>query len=186
MGKRNKAKNQNTNRSYGKIQTLPVDVRDVVDEMLVQNYRYREIVDFIRDNTSVEVDTSMVCRYARKLSANLRELKIAQENMRVMMNEIQKHPSLDSVEAIARLLSSRVLDAVVKKGEDAWDEIDPLELLDKSTKLIRVATHKRDVDNKIKQITDIAIEGLREDFADMPSEEPELYRKLVEYLEAKQ
>ncbi|MCL2697938.1 MAG: DUF3486 family protein [Oscillospiraceae bacterium] len=181
MSRKNK-RNREPNRAYGKIQSLPADIREAVDEMLRLNYRYREIVDFIHDNTGVEVDNSMVCRYARRLNANLKEIRLAQENMRVMMEEINRYPELDSAEIIVRLLKNRVLEAINNSSIEEWRGIDPLELLDKSAKLMRVATYKKDVDNKIKSITDIAIDSLKTDMADMPVKDPALYKKLIEYL----
>jgi len=184
MSRRNK-KNREPNRAYGKIQSLPADIREAVDEMLRLNYRYREIIDFIRDNTGVEVDSSMVCRYAQRLNANLKEIRISQENMRVLMEEINRYPNLDSSEIIVRLLKNRVLEAISNSSIENWKDIDPLELIDKSAKLMRVATYKKDVDNKIKSITDIALDSLKADIADMQKDKPELYKEFVDYLKNK-
>jgi hypothetical protein len=183
MSKRNKHQNREPNRAYGKIQKLPAEIREAVDEMLRLNYKYRDIVDFIRDNANVDVDTSMVCRYAKRLETNLKEIRAAQENMRILMQEVQKYPDLDSSESIARILQSRVLSAIINVDESEWDEIAPLELLDKSAKLMRVVTHKKDVDFKIKNIKEIAIIGLKEELSQMQQEDPALYNRLFEYLE---
>ena len=53
------------NRKRGKVDKLPCDIRETVD-MMINNpseYRYSDIVDFIREN-GYEVSKSSVARYA--------------------------------------------------------------------------------------------------------------------------
>lgn len=188
MSKKNKNNpKREPNRSYGKIRSLNVDVRNIVDMMLQSNCKYQEIVEFIKDNADVDVDRSMVCRYARRLNSELKDLRFAQQNLKLFTDEINRYPGIDSTEAIARLLSSKILLAIQELKENAWEDIDPLELIDKSAKLMRVVSYKKDVDIKTQNIKNIAFDSFKEDiFNIMAEENPQLYNSLVEYLNGKE
>jgi len=92
------------NRKRGKVDKLPCDIRETVD-MMINNpseYRYSDIVDFIREN-GYEVSKSSVARYAQALNASLEQVMLISNNFRLINEELAKYPDLDVSEALARL-----------------------------------------------------------------------------------
>ncbi len=174
------------NRKHSKIDALPTDIKSAVDMMLEGNFTYAEVADFIRDSAGIEISETSVWRYAQNLDATVQSLRIVQENMRVISEEMDKHPDLDTSEAISRLLSYQVLAAIQEVPPEKWQELDPEKLLTQSTALMRAVSYKRGVDVRVKNIRETALEALKGDiFTALAAEKPELYRQLAEYISLK-
>lgn len=84
------------NRKHSKIDALPTDIKSAVEEMILGNYTYREVCDFVRDTANMTLSESVVCRYAQGLNATVQDLRLASENMRTLTEEMAKYPQLDT------------------------------------------------------------------------------------------
>ena len=73
-----------SNRKHSKIDGLAPELKATVEQMLLSDATYAEIVDFLEDN-GVSISIASVCRYAQDYDANIQALAIAQENFRAMM-----------------------------------------------------------------------------------------------------
>lgn len=173
-------------RKHGIIDKLPADIKDTVDQMCQADFTYAEIVDFIKD-AGYEISVSSVCRYAKTLNASLQSLRMANENFRVIMDEVAKYPQMDTTEGIIRLLSHQVLDAVQNTPEEKWADIDPATLIKQSTALIRAASYKQKTDLANKSVLDAGYEQVKVlVFEAMSKEDPELYDQVSKFLEKQQ
>ena len=85
-------------RAVGKIDKLPVELKDTVDQMLLTGQTYREICRYLAEN-EVQLTQASVSRYARRFLASANELRIAQENFRMILSSsfIDYYPSLLSL-----------------------------------------------------------------------------------------
>lgn len=80
----------------------------------------------------------------------------------------------------------RVLEAVREMDDDALKNSDPLKLIDRCTALIRAVSHKSESDVRVKNLKDVAFESFKEDiFSAMAKEAPELYKQIVQFINAK-
>ena len=95
------------NRKHSKIDALPDELRLAVEDMLMTGSTYNDIVKFLKENEQ-SVSIAAVCRYARAFNANLEQLRMANENFRNMMDEINRYPDLDTTEAIIRIASGNM------------------------------------------------------------------------------
>ncbi len=138
------------NRKHSKIDALPSDIKEAVEQMILGNYTYREVCDFIRDTANITLSQTAVCNYAEGLNATVQDLRLASENMRTLTEEMAKYPQLDTTEGIARLISHKVLQAVRELNDEALKEADPLKLIDRCTALIRAIAYKQENDTKVK------------------------------------
>ena len=171
------------NRKHSKIDALPTDIKSAVEEMILGNFTYREVCNFVRDTANITLSESAVCRYAQGLNATVQELRLASENMRTLTEEMAKYPQLDTTEGIARLISHKVLTAVRELDDGELKAADPLKLIDRCTSLIRAVAYKNENDIKVKNLKDVAFESFKEEIFDaMAKEEPELYRQLVRFI----
>ena len=119
-------------RKHSKIDKLPSDIKEAVEQMILGDYTYRDVCNFVRDTANVTLSEAAVCRYAQGLNASVQEIRLASENMRALTEEMQKFPQLDTTEGIARLISHKVLQAVQQMDEIALKEADPLKLIEKA------------------------------------------------------
>lgn len=173
-------------RKHSKIDALPADIKEAVEQMILGDYTYRDVCNFVRDNANVTLSEAAVCRYAQGLNASIQDIRLASENMRALTEEMQKFPQLDTTEGIARLISHKVLQAVREMDEIALKEADPLKLIEKATALIRAVSVKNANDTKTANLKNVAFESFKEEIFDaMAKENPELYGQLVQFINSK-
>lgn len=173
-------------KRHFKIEKLPADIKSQVDEMIAANFTYDEIVDFIQSESDMTVSPMAVCRYARSLRQSIQTLRMAQENFRVLMDEVNKYPTLDTGEAILRLLSHVVVDRIQNTSDDKWKELEPDELIKQSTALVKAAAYKKNLDVRNEDIMLAGFEQVKGMvFEAMSRERPELYAEVAAFLEQK-
>lgn len=173
-------------KRHFKIEKLPADIKSQVDEMIAANFTYDEIVDFIQSESDMTVSPMAVCRYARSLRQSIQTLRMAQENFRVLMDEVNKYPTLDTGEAILRLLSHVVVDRIQDTPDDKWKELEPDELIKQSTALVKAAAYKKNLDVRNEDIMSAGFEQVKGMvFEAMSRERPELYAEVAAFLEQK-
>ena len=178
--------NKKRNRKHSKIDRLPPDLKSAVDMMLQGDSTYADVVNFIRDNAGIEISTSAVWRYANGLNATVQELRFIQGNMRVISEEMDRHPDLDTSEAISRLLSYQIITALQNIPEEQWQDVKLDKLLSNATALMKAVSYKKGMDIKVQSFKDAAYDVMKEDiFKALASERPDLYRQLAEYINSK-
>lgn len=173
------------NRKHSLIDKLPPEIKETVDEMLKADFTYAEVADYIK-TTGQSISLSSVGRYAACLNETVQTLRMAQENFRVIMDEIQKYPQLDTSEGIIRLLSHQVLEAIQSTPEERWQDVDPTVLLRQGSALVRAAAYKNNMDIKNKDILDAGYEQVKVTmFEALAKERPELYAELSKFIDTK-
>lgn len=130
-------------RKHSKIDKLPPDIKETVEEMIRSDFTYAEIADYIKIQTDIPISTASVCRHARNLNESIETLRMAQENFRCIMEEINRYPDMDTSEGIIRLLSHYVLESIHNTPEDQWKSIKPENLIKQATSLVKAASYKK-------------------------------------------
>lgn len=173
------------NRKHSKIDGLDPKLKDTVEAMLLSGSTYRDIVEYL-DQHDVEISTAAVCRHAQRLNASVKELNIAQENMRRMMEEMEKYPDLDTTEGIIRVVSNNIFQRIANTDEDDWSRVKLDKLLKEFSSLARVAIHKKKIDAEVQNKMENAVEELKGSLFDVMSKErPELYQEVTRFLNEK-
>ena len=150
-------------RIVGKIDKLSPALKDTVDQMLMSGESYREIVQYL----------------ARRFLASAEELRMVQENQRMIMTELDRYPNLDPMEAILRLSAQRIFDAVVGMKDEQWENVSADKLMAQVTGLARAIAYKKGVDVKTKSEAEIALEANQSLLYDvLKKENPKLYGEL--------
>ena len=171
------------NRSNGIIDKAPPDVKETVDQMLMTGCTYRQIVDYLADN-NITLSQQSVCRYARKFAASVEMLRAAQDNMAAITSIMDEYPDLDITEALSRLASQDILQAIVDVPAKGWSCIPPDKLLKQATALVRAVQYKRRVDHSIADDTSKALDANKTALFDVLSKRaPALYRQVVSAIE---
>ena len=167
------------NRKHSKIDALPEDLKSAVEEMLLTGSTYSDIVQFLKDNEQ-SVSVAAVCRYARAFNANMEQLRMANENFKNMMDEINRYPELDTTEAIIRIASGNVFNRLANAEDADWDEVKLEKLLKETNGLIRATAYKKRIELQNKEIRDTAIDEMKGlMFQEMAKDNPDLYKSVV-------
>lgn len=167
-------------RAVGKIDKLHPDLKDTVDQMLVSGQTYREIVAYLAEN-DVQLSQAAVSRYAARFLANAQQLRIAQENFRMILTETERYPDLDPAEAILRMASQKVFDALSKLDDVQLDDVSPEKLLREATALCRAVAYKKRTDTNVKSDELIALEKNQSLLYDtIKKSNPRLYNELMD------
>ena len=173
------------NRKHSIIDELEPALKDTVEQMLLGGATYSEIVDYLKEQ-GVGISVASVCRYAQAYNANVEMLNIAQENFRKMMEEMQKYPDLDTSEAIIRLTSQNIFNALANTSEEDWKDVSIDKMLRESTALIRATAYKKRIEVQNQENFDAGLEAVKSlVFEAMAKEKPELYKQVNEFLLSK-
>ena len=177
----------NGKRSYGKIASLPPEVRNAVDNMILTcTVRLPEIQAYIEEQAGVDVSTSTISRYGKRLSETYRDLTIAQENFEALRKELEKYPEQDSAEILTRIASHKMMAALVSKSDKDWNEMRADKLLKEISGLTRAMAYKQRVDIQNKDVVSAALDEVQASvFSALADEKPELYRQVVQFLDKK-
>ena len=172
------------NRKCSKIDRLPVNIKETVEQMMLDpTFTYKQIVDYINQN-GYETSLSGVQRHAQSLNESVTNLRMTQENFKVIMSELEKHPNLDTTEGIMRLLSGYMLEAINKTSEETWQTLELKDLLKQSIALTRAAAYKSRVDVTNKDNFEKGLDYVKTMvFNTMAKQEPKLYKEVVKFLE---
>jgi len=176
------------NRKRSKVDQLPPHIKEVVEQMMTTpaEYTYADIANYIKSQ-GFDISVTSVWRHASSLHASLETLRAAQENFRVIMDEIAKYPQLDTTEGIIRLLSYQVLNALHSRPAEQLDQMEVGELIRQATGLIRAAAYKSNIDVKNRELMDAGLESVKVlVFEAMAKERPDLYSQVTKFLADKQ
>ena len=173
------------NRKHSKIDSLPTDIKEAVEEMIKSDFTYREIVDYIK-NQGFEISQSSVQRYASGLNETLQSLRMAQENFRAVMEETEKYKNLDVSDGILRLLSNQVFQNINNMSEDQMNDVNFETLMKNAVALTKAIAYKRKIDVDTKTVLENGMEEFQTAIYEaMSHERPDLYRELKKYLKEK-
>ncbi|MDL2217395.1 DUF3486 family protein [Christensenellaceae bacterium OttesenSCG-928-M15] len=173
-------------RKHSKIDGLPPELRETVEQMLLaNNCTYAEVIDYMASK-GVSISAGAVCNHAKNLRANVEQLNIASTNFKYLMDEMEKYPELDTTEAIVRLLSQNALQAIASKSNDDWNNMDAEKLMREANALIRAAAYKKRVDLQNQTDVETGVDAVKQMLFDaLASERPDLYDQVSKFFEAK-
>lgn len=102
------------------------------------------------------------------------------------LEELQGNPDMDTSEALIRLASHHVMNALTNVDEEQMKKI-PIEKLIKETNgLIRAAAYKKRIEVQNRDNYEVGLEAVKSlVFEAMAKENPELYRQVSTYLNKK-
>ena len=163
-------------RSTGKVDRLPPELKDTVEQMLLTGCTYKEIVAFLKENGE-EMSQMAICTYAKKYLATVEMITVAQSNFSMLMDEMSRYPDLDTSEALIRLASHHVMNALTNVDEEQMKETNGL---------IRAAAYKKRIEVQNRDNYEAGLEAVKSlVFEAMAKENPELYRQVSAYLNKK-
>ena len=86
--------------------------------MLLSGVNYREIVEFLRAK-GITLSEMAVCTYAKKFLATTQMLRIAQENFRMLTDELDKHPGAAAMQDVNAL----IFQAMARENPGLYEQV---------------------------------------------------------------
>lgn len=166
------------NRGYGKITTAPQEVKETVDQMLSSgSVRYSEVVSYMASQ-GITISQSAVCRYARNFQASIDALRITHENFKHMMAEAERYPDLDFTEVLTRISSQNLLNALMQKPDEDWNDVSIEKLVSQISGLTNAVAYKKRVESQNKDKYAAAIDEVRAElWRTLAAKRPDLYKE---------
>ena len=172
-------------RSVGKVDRLPPELKDTVDQMLLTGCTYKEIVAFLKENGE-EMSQMAICTYAKKYLATVEMINVAQSNFSLLMDEMNRYPDLDTSEALIRLASHHVMNALTGLDEEQMKEVPVEKMIKEQNGVIRAAAYKKRIEVQNRENYEAGLDAVKSlVFEAMAKEQPELYRQVSAFLNQK-
>ena len=171
-------------RSHSKISKLEPELRETVEEMIKSGVYYKDIAEYIRSH-GISISATAVGDYARKLMTTLDNLRMTQENFRILREEMDRCPDLDITDGILQLLSNHLLDAINRMPEEKLGELDFESISKNAVALTRAAAYKRNVDVKVRgTLENGADQFMSYIYETMAVKDPELLKKVKKFVKS--
>lgn len=172
-------------RAIGKVDKLVPLLKSTVEQMLLTGSTYKEIVEYLAQNGEV-MSQNAICTYAKKFLATVEMVSIAQQNFAVLMDEMNKYPDLDTGEAMIRLASHHVINALSSLDDEQLKDMPVDKLIKETNGLIRAAAYKKRIEIQNQEAYENGLNEVKSlVFAAMAKEKPELYAQVNEFLAKK-
>lgn len=98
----------------------------------------------------------------------------------------QAYPDLDTTEAIIRLTSQNLLNALANTSEEDWQGVSIDKMLREANALVRAAAYKKRVEIQNQDTTEAGLDAVKSlVWQAMAKERPDLYRQVNEFLNSK-
>lgn len=110
--------NLDKNRSHGKVDKLPVNVREEVENDLMSGKTYEEIANNL-SNKGYDVSYSSVGRYGRKYLKKFENVRIAKQFAKLLAEDNVERPPTELHEANNMLMSQIIMETLIDEELDA-------------------------------------------------------------------
>ena len=102
------------NRRHFKVDRLPQEVRQEINDRLVEGYTYDDIAEAVR-GLGHSVSRSGIHRYGRQYLAKLERVKMVNDQAKAIVSEVGS--GLDMEEATSKLITQMVMEMLMKMDE---------------------------------------------------------------------
>lgn len=175
-------KERQRTRTNSKIDQLPEEIKNQVDEMMLDTSNSYESISLWLKEEGYDISKSAVGRYALKTNKVTQRLIEAQEQTKALVSVVKRNPDVDYTDAGLMML----MDGLVKKLATAEEEFDDMPL-DKAGRLItaisRTKVYKDRVKLEMKKKIELAFSGLEDELMIAINSDPVLAKELKSVLE---
>ena len=170
------------NRKHSKIDRLPVNLKDTVEQMLLTGATYQDVVEYLGEY-GVPISTSSVHRYADGFHANLQKIHMSRENFRMMVEEFERYPDVDYTQAIEALACHNVVELLANMPKEKWQEVSADRALREASAIIRAVGYKKRIDMQNQSDQEAGYDAVKDmAFTSMAKEDPELYNRVSAFV----
>lgn len=100
------------NRSHGKIDRLPEELRRVVENKLLEGHTYAEISEYLK-KMGEDIHYSAVARYGKPFLQKFESVRMAKEYAKMLAEDNADRPTTELHEANNALVSQMIMEALI-------------------------------------------------------------------------
>lgn len=171
------------NRSHGKIDQLPPELKKQVEEKLLSGETYESVSDWLRDQGE-EVHLSSVGRYGKKFLNKFESVRIAKEFAKLLAEDNVDRPATELHEANNLLASQIIMEALVDDSMDDKARADAAKSI-ASLQRAQVSNEKLKIEARKEQgAVHVAMEMLKQKvFMEIGEKHPDIAQALLSLAE---
>lgn len=168
------------NRSHGKIEKLPAELKRDVEERLLSGETYEEVAGYLKEQGE-DIHYSSVGRYGRKFLKRFESVRIAKEFAKLLAEDNADRPTTELHEVNNLLASQLIMEALVDDEMDA-EERNKMAKSIATLQRAQVSNEKLKLESrKERGAVHIAMEMLKNKvFAEIAEGHPEISQALME------
>lgn len=175
--------NVKRNRSHGKIDRLPEQLRKAVESKLLEGYTYNEISQYLK-KMGEDVHYSAVARYGKPFLQKFESVRMAKEYAKMLAEDNADRPTTELHEANNAIVSQMIMEVLINPDIEDEEKL-------KATKSIaalqkaQVQNEKLKIDSR-KASGDVkqALKKLKEQvFAEVGNNHPEIAEAIIKIAE---
>jgi hypothetical protein len=164
-------------RKHFKVESLPREVVEAVNEKLVQGYTYQQITDWL-GRMGHEVGKSSVARYGKDFLARLERLKVVRDQAKAIVESNADAPGTQLAEAANDLALSMVMETLMSLDDLQGEKVT--ELLKVLPRLADAATRREALKLQFNRGVEAAMKRIKESIRKEVGSNPELERQLLD------
>ena len=171
------------NRSHGKIDHPPPELKKEVENRLLAGDTYEEVSEWLK-RQGEEVHLSSVGRYGRKFLNKFESVRVAKEFAKLLAEDNVDRPATELHEANNLLASQIIMEALVDDSMDAKQRTEAAKSI-ASLQRAQVSNEKLKIEARKEQgAVHVAMDLLKEKvFSEIGQNYPEIAAKLLELAE---
>ena len=127
-----------------------------------------------------------MCRHAHGYVASVQAVQTAQQNFKNMLEQLDRYPDLDTTEALVRIASQNLMNALASKKDEDWSKVSVDKLMNQISGLTRAVAYKKRVELQNKTDLEAGASDVKTMLWNaMAKERPDLYKQVSGYLDRK-
>ncbi|MDK2902466.1 MAG: hypothetical protein PWQ93_385 [Clostridiales bacterium] len=112
-------------RKHHKIEKLPDELVEAVNQKLVEGYTYQQVTDWLNE-MGHSIGKSSVARYGKDFLSRLERLRVIKDQARAIVEESGDRPATEMAEAANQLAMQLITETLMKVDEVSTDDINKI------------------------------------------------------------
>jgi hypothetical protein len=165
-------------RSHSKINQLPQELRDVVNQKIVEGKTYREIADWLKQ-MGQDIGKSSVAEHGKSFLSKLEQLRIVKEQAKTIVEESGDAPATAVSEAANQLAMQLIMETLIEVDKGALKQEKLTSVLKSLSELIRSSVSTEKLKLQYNKGLKKAIKEVKLELQEALKNEPELFIKMA-------
>lgn len=169
-------------RKHYKLEDLPPDIVNVVNQKLVDGFTYREVAEWL-SRLGHDVSKSSVGRYGKDFLSRLERLKVVKEQARTIVQANPDAPATEMAEAANQLATQLIMEFLMKLDVSHLEDAKVTEILTALAKLEASGVRREQLKFNFNKGVDAAAARIKEALQSEINSDPELLARLTKIVE---
>ena len=171
----------NNRRKHSKISTYPPELQEAINKKIVEGHTYRDIAVWL-SSKGCEISHTAIANHGKDFLAKLERIKIVKEQAKAIVTETGDAPSTQMAEAASTLAMQLVMEILAGADKEKLEKEKLTDVLKALAQLERSAVSRESLKMQYQKRMDAAFKKLREEIWQELGTNPELYDKVIAYV----